>query len=36
LDYVFDEGNQKEQSHQDNIFEEFIKKTDIPEILEKY
>lgn len=36
LDYVFDEWNQKEQTHQDNIFEEFLKDTDIPWILEKY
>lgn len=36
LDYVFDEGSQKEQSHQDNIFETFIKTTDIPQILERH
>lgn len=36
LDYVFEWWNQKEQSHQDNIFESFIKKTDIPYILKKY
>lgn len=36
LDYVFDEGSQKEQSHQDNIFEEFVRKTDVPDILAKY
>lgn len=36
LDYVFDEGDQKAQSHQDNIFDDFVKKTDIPQILEKY
>ncbi len=36
LDYVFDEGSQKEQNHQDNIFEEFIKKTNIPDILRKH
>ena len=36
LDYVFAEWNQKEQNHQDNIFETFIKKTDIPDILKKY
>ncbi|MCX6825605.1 MAG: HD domain-containing protein [candidate division SR1 bacterium] len=35
LDYVFDEGDYK-QEHQDNIFETFIKKTDIPNILQKY
>ncbi len=36
LDYVFEEWSQKEQSHQDNIFESFIKKTDIPDILKAY
>ncbi len=36
LDYVFDEWSQKEQNHQDNIFEEFVRKTDIPEILKKH
>ena len=36
LDYVFAEGSQKEQNHQDNIFDSFIKQTDIPEILKKY
>lgn len=36
LDYVFEWWNQKEQSHQDNIFETFIKKTNIPDILKKY
>ncbi|MFZ2150984.1 MAG: HD domain-containing protein [Candidatus Absconditicoccaceae bacterium] len=36
LDYIFDEGNQKEQNHQDNIFEDFLRNTTIPNILEKY
>ncbi|EKD25482.1 MAG: hypothetical protein ACD_80C00046G0009 [uncultured bacterium (gcode 4)] len=36
LDYVFDEWSQKEQNHQDNIFEAFVRKTDIPEILERH
>lgn len=36
LDYVFEEGSQKEQNHQDNIFEAFIKKTEIPDILKTY
>lgn len=35
-DYIFDEGSQKEHNHQDNIFDSFIRKTSIPEILEKY
>lgn len=36
LDYVFAEWSQKEHSYQDNIFEVFIKKTEIPDILKKY
>lgn len=36
IDYVLDNGTQKEQSHQDSIFEEFVSKTEIPEILKKY
>jgi HD superfamily phosphohydrolase len=36
LDYVFDEGSQKEQTHQDNIFEKFVKESGIPRILETY
>ena len=33
IDYVLDIGSQKEQNHQDNIFEEFVKKSQIPSIL---
>lgn len=36
LDYVFAEWSQKQQNHQDNIFESFIRKTDIPDILQRY
>ena len=36
LDYILTDWSQKEQNHQDNIFETFIKKTDIPTILKKY
>ena len=36
IDYVLDVGSQKEQNHQDNIFEEFVKKSQIPAILKKY
>ena len=35
-DYVFSEGSQKEQNHQDNIFDYFVRKTEIPIILMKY
>lgn len=36
IDYVLEAGSEKEQTHQDNIFDDFIKKTEIPAILEKY
>jgi len=36
LDYVLNIGAEKEQSHQDNIFKEFVRKTEIPSILEKH
>ena len=36
IDYVLDVGSQKEQNHQDNVFTDFIKKSEIPEILKKH
>ncbi len=37
IDYVFDHGsNIQEQNHQDNIFDDFVRKTGIPDILKKY
>lgn len=36
LDYVFEEWNQKEQSHQDSVFDEFVRNSSIPWILTKY
>lgn len=36
IDYALDEGSEKEHSYQDNIFEQFVRKTEIPDILEKY
>jgi len=36
VDYVLSVGDEKKQNHQDNIFEDFVLKTDIPKILEKY
>lgn len=36
IDYVLEEGSEKEHNHQDNIFEKFVRKTEIPEILKKY
>lgn len=36
IDYVLDSGSQKEQTHQDDIFADFVKKTELPATLEKY
>lgn len=36
IDYVLDAGSQKEQSHQDNTFKEFVRNSGIPKILTKY
>ena len=36
IDYALDTGSEKKQSHQDNVFDDFVKKSEIPEILKKY
>jgi len=36
IDYVLAHGSPEKQSHQDNFHEEYISKTDIPEIFKKY
>jgi hypothetical protein len=36
IDYVLSAGSGKEQNHQDNVFEKFVKKSAIPAILRKY
>ncbi len=36
IDYVLDIGSEKEHNHQDNIFDEFVRKSEIPEILKKH
>lgn len=36
IDYVLDAGSEKEHNHQDNVFDEFVKKSEIPQILGKY
>jgi uncharacterized protein len=36
IDYVLKAGSGKEHNHQDNVFDEFVRKTEIPEILKKY
>lgn len=36
IDYVLDVGSQKEHSHQDNVFGDFVRKSEIPEILDRY
>jgi len=36
IDYVLDIGSGEKHDHQDNIFDEFVRKSEIPEILKKY
>ncbi|MEA3293232.1 MAG: HD domain-containing protein [Patescibacteria group bacterium] len=36
IDYVLDAGSEKEHNHQDNVFDEFVRKSEIPEILKKH
>lgn len=36
IDYVLDVGSQKEHNHQDNVFDDYVKKSEIPAILQKY
>jgi len=36
IDYVLDSGSETEQNHQDNLFDSFVRKTEIPNILKKY
>ncbi len=36
IDYVLDTGSEKEHNHQDNVFDEFVRKSEIPQILKKY
>lgn len=36
IDYVLDAGSGKEHNYQDNIFNEFVKKSEIPKIIKKY
>lgn len=36
VDYALPEGSEKEQSHQDKYFEEYVLNSNIPEILNKY
>ncbi|MFZ2975348.1 MAG: HD domain-containing protein [Candidatus Moraniibacteriota bacterium] len=35
-DYYFSTGSQEKQSHQDNSFEDYVKNSSLPKILEKY
>lgn len=36
IDYALDVGSEKEHNHQDNIFDDFVRKSEIPIILKKY
>lgn len=36
IDYVLDSGSEKEHNHQDNVFDDYVRKSEIPEIFKKY
>lgn len=36
IDYVLDTGSEKTHNHQDKVFDEFVRKSEIPTILKKY
>lgn len=36
IDYVLDVGSETDHSHQDNVFDEFVRNSEIPEIIKKY
>jgi uncharacterized protein len=36
IDYVLNSGSEKNQNHQDSIYDNFVRKSEIPEILKKY
>jgi uncharacterized protein len=36
IDYILDAGSEKEHNHQDNMFDEFVRKSEIPEIFKKH
>ncbi|MEK7653543.1 MAG: HD domain-containing protein [Patescibacteria group bacterium] len=36
IDYVLDAGSEAEHNHQDNVFDAFVRKSEIPEIIKKY
>lgn len=36
IDYVVAKGTEKEQSHQDDVFEEYVLKSELPEIIKKH
>ncbi|MFA4871814.1 MAG: HD domain-containing protein [Patescibacteria group bacterium] len=36
IDYVLDVGSEKEHNHQDNVFDDYVKKSEIPEIFKKH
>jgi len=36
IDYILNAGSQKDHSHQDNIFDDYVKKSEIPVILKKH
>lgn len=36
VDYALDAGSEKEHNHQDNVFDDFVRKSELPSIIKKY
>lgn len=36
IDYILEVGSEKEHNHQDNLFDDYIRKTEIPKIIKKF
>lgn len=36
IDYVLEAGSEKEHNHQDNLFDDYVRKTEIPEIISRF
>lgn len=36
IDYVLDAGSEKDHNHQDNVFDDYVRQSEIPGILKKY
>lgn len=36
IDYILDSGSEKEHNHQDNVFDSYVRNTEIPKIIKNY